>query len=283
MKPVAYRYIDSGIHRAKRVGVGMVGVSLMALTGCVPSQQTQHTTNDLSSGNQSAENALNNPTPQNFPKPIIAEADLSKPATDPKTLPLATVPVKGLLQATRSDDRAQQVATNGGRDPFAGLQPSDLRLPGLSNFPASKTTQRAPVPVLPKQPAMPHPKPIAQRNATAPLSNLPTIPVRTSPIGNAAPMTFSPITPIVSPTDLADQVDITGVVQVGDRIMAIAKAPEETSARYVNSGDRLSGGRVIVREIRVGNTGQPTVVLEQNGHLVVKSIGANRIASVRSF
>jgi hypothetical protein len=71
------------------------------------------------------------------------------------------------------------------------------------------------------------------------------------------------------------------VIQTGGRVMAIVKAPEESTARYVNTGDTLSSGRVIVREIRVGQAGQPTVVLEQNGQRVTKSIGA--IARMTSF
>ncbi len=65
--------------------------------------------------------------------------------------------------------------------------------------------------------------------------------------------------------------------------MAIVQAPGEGSARHVSAGDRLSGGRVVVREIRVSPSGQPTVVLEQNGQTIVKAIGASRMASARSI
>jgi hypothetical protein len=302
MKPVVYR---SGKRLSiQRAGLGLVGLGFVSLTvsltGCVPSQQAQGPTDAIASGNPAAENALKNPTAQDFSKPIIAQVDLSQMGrpngSDSKTPPLATVPVKGLTQATRSEDRAQQATINTKRDPFAALQPKDISLPGLTQFASPKDRKSATVPVLSKQSLKPslkssqpsrmpnaqaqRPQPIRPRTAlpTAPLNNLPTIPVQNNlpPIGNP-----TPIAPQISPTHLADQVEITGVVQVGNRIMAIAKAPEETSARYVNTGDLLSSGRVIVREIRVGTSGQPTVILEQNGQRVVKSIGVSRMASVR--
>jgi hypothetical protein len=311
MKPVVSRSGKRlGIQRAGLGFVGLACVSLtVSLTGCVPSQQAQAPIDGIASGNRDAENALKNPTAQDFSKPIIAQVDLSQmgspKGSDRKTPPLATVPVKGLTQATRSEDRAQQATINTTRDPFAALQPKDISLPGLTQFTSPKDRKSATVPVLSKQSLKPslksaqpsrmpnaqaqRPQPIRPRTAlpTAPLNNLPTIPVQNNlpPIGNPTPIAPPPIdlpiAPPISPTHLADQVEITGVVQVGNRIMAIAKAPEETSARYVNTGDLLSSGRVIVREIRVGTSGQPTVILEQNGQKVVKSIGVSRMASIR--
>ena len=267
----------------QHVRSAVVALTLTALTGCLPTRQAP----SIASGNPTAENALKNPTPQNFPKPIISEVALGNPVTsDAKVPPLATVLVKGLMQTTRPDDRTQQMTPNLGRDPFAALPATELQLPGLTQVGTPKSRQF--VPVLPKPAAIPlrsQQKPMTTvalpqiprlRSIARPTTpnNLPTVPVQ-----NNLPPAPIPSLPVVSPTALADQVEITGVVQIGDRVMAIAKAPEETSARYVNTGDRLSGGRVIVREIRTGES--PVVVLEQNGQKVVKSIGANRVASVR--
>ena len=267
----------------QHVRSAVVALTLTALTGCLPTRQAP----SIASGNPTAEDALKNPTPQDFPKPIISEVALGNPVTsDAKVPPLATVLVKGLMQTTRPDDRTQQMTPNLGRDPFAALPATELQLPGLTQVGTPKSRQF--VPVLPKPAAIPlrsQQKPTTTaalpqiprlRSIARPTTpnNLPTVPVQ-----NNLPSAPIPSLPVVSPTALADQVEITGVVQIGDRVMAIAKAPEETSARYVNTGDRLSGGRVIVREIRTGES--PVVVLEQNGQKVVKSIGANRVASVR--
>lgn len=266
---------------------GALTLALTGLIGCESKQAQQPTTPE-----SAAENALNNPTPQDFSKPIIT-------SNLPKTpsLPLATVPVKGLVQSTRASDRTSQSVPSG-RDPFATVLPEGATLTSLTQFPAPKTGKSL-TPVLKKaaskKAVTPKAKPRAAQpialrpGAPIPLSAIPVIPIN----NNLPPLPAIPGAPIgqpaaspnfaapPSPTALADEVEVTGVIQTGGRVMAIVKAPEESTARYVNSGDTLSSGRVIVREIRVGQAGQPTVVLEQNGQRVTKSIGA--IARMTSF
>jgi hypothetical protein len=67
-------------------------------------------------------------------------------------------------------------------------------------------------------------------------------------------------------------VQVTGVVQVGDTAYAIVDAPNEPSSRYVQVGQRLSNGQVLVRRIEM-NRPEPVVVLEQNGIEVVRAVG----------
>ena len=266
--------------------LGLITLTLVALTGCLPTRQAQAPS--VASSNPAAENALKNPTPQDFSKPIVP--------------PLATVPVKGLMQTTKPDDRTQQMTPNLGRDPFAGSPSAELQLPGLTTLsPQKSSPQKSSGPQKSSRtvsgvykPAKPTSVAIrSQKSATA--SAIPQIPrTRSIPRPTVAPPNNLPVPvqnnfppapillptlPVPSPTALADQVEITGIVQVGERVMAIAKAPEESSARYVAKGDRLSGGRVIVREIRT--SGSPVVILEQNRQTVVKSIGANRLASAQ--
>jgi len=295
--------MKSAAHRSSNPNLGNLGtqpqhvrsavmaLTLVALTGCLPSRQAQAPS--IASGHPAAENALRNPTPQDFPKPIISEVAIGNPVTsDAKIPPLATVPVKGLMQTTRPDDRTQKVMPNLGRDPFAASLATELQPPALTQFGTPKSRQTVPIwsksaatsalrSQKPTVPQIPQLRSIGRPTAS---SNLPTVPVPNTLPPLAAPVPIESL-PVISPTALADQVEITGVVQVGDRVMAIAKAPEETSAHYVNTGDRLSSGRVIVREIRMGRS--PSVVLEQNGQKVVKSIGANRTpnltATTRSF
>lgn len=78
--------------------------------------------------------------------------------------------------------------------------------------------------------------------------------------------------PIPDPA-LARAVEVTGVVLVGSNYQAIVKAPDEPTSRYVTAGQRLSGGRVLVK--RIENQGsEPVVILEEDGVEVVRSIGA---------
>lgn len=78
--------------------------------------------------------------------------------------------------------------------------------------------------------------------------------------------------PIPDPA-LARAVEVSGVVLVGSKYQAIVKAPDEPTSRYVTAGQRLSGGRVLVK--RIENQGsEPVVILEEDGVEVVRSVGA---------
>ena len=72
--------------------------------------------------------------------------------------------------------------------------------------------------------------------------------------------------------NLAENVLITGLVELGDRIQIILQAPEEASSRYVEVGQYISNGRVLVKRIE-SNFSTPVVVLEQAGIEVAKVVG----------
>ena len=77
---------------------------------------------------------------------------------------------------------------------------------------------------------------------------------------------------VISTANLAENVFITGFIELGDRIKLIVQAPEETSARYVEIGQYISNGQVLVKRIEPGFP-TPTVILEQDGVEVTKVIG----------
>ena len=77
---------------------------------------------------------------------------------------------------------------------------------------------------------------------------------------------------VIPTANLADNVLITGLIELGDRIKLIVRAPEETSARYVEIGQYISNGQVLVKRIEPGFP-TPTVILEQDGIEVTKVIG----------
>jgi hypothetical protein len=94
-----------------------------------------------------------------------------------------------------------------------------------------------------------------------------------------APIAPAPLPPI-SATSLADRVEISGVMQVGNKTMVIAKAEYDNSARYLQAGDALAGGQVHIKSIQVSSQGEPTIVLEQNGVEVTKSVsGAGSVSA----
>ena len=82
----------------------------------------------------------------------------------------------------------------------------------------------------------------------------------------------TPEPPEGSLTELAQNVLITGLVNLGDRIKLIVQAPEEATSRYVDVGQYISNGRVLVKRIEF-NSPYPTIILEQSGIEVAKEIG----------
>lgn len=80
----------------------------------------------------------------------------------------------------------------------------------------------------------------------------------------------NPVEP--SPSSLAEAVEVRGVVQLGEQWQAIVKEPQERSSRVVRVGDVLAGGQVRVRKIELNANGTPSVVLEQNGIQVIRTI-----------
>lgn len=82
----------------------------------------------------------------------------------------------------------------------------------------------------------------------------------------------TPEPPQNPPTELAQNVLITGLVNLGDRIKLIVQAPEEATSRYVDVGQYISNGQVLVKRIETSSP-TPTVILEQSGIEVARTIG----------
>ncbi|WP_036481084.1 hypothetical protein [Myxosarcina sp. GI1] len=71
---------------------------------------------------------------------------------------------------------------------------------------------------------------------------------------------------------LAREVVVTGVVKVDGKDKIIVNAPEETSSRYVEVGQYLSNGQILVKDIDFNNP-TPVVILEEFGTEVTKEVG----------
>ena len=80
----------------------------------------------------------------------------------------------------------------------------------------------------------------------------------------------------VEPT-LAQDVVISGMLEADGRTRLIVRAPEESSSRYVEVGQYLSNGQVLVKSINKNNFSSPMIVLEQSGVEVVKTIGRGEL------
>ena len=82
----------------------------------------------------------------------------------------------------------------------------------------------------------------------------------------------APIAEVFEPK-LAQDVVISGLYEAGGRTRLIVQAPEENNSRYVEVGQYLSNGQVLVKSIDHNHFPTPMVTLEQSGVEVIKTIG----------
>jgi hypothetical protein len=82
---------------------------------------------------------------------------------------------------------------------------------------------------------------------------------------------FAPPAP-PEPT-LANEVVISGLYEAKGKIRVIVKAPQEENSRYVEVGQYLSNGQVLVKRIDRNRYSSPKVILEESGVEVAKTIG----------
>ena len=85
-------------------------------------------------------------------------------------------------------------------------------------------------------------------------------------------------TKVPEPT-LAQKVIVSGLYEANDRVKLIVQAPEESTSRYVEVGQYLSNGQVLVKSIDWDHSPIPMVTLEQSGIEVSKEIGETPNAS----
>jgi len=107
-------------------------------------------------------------------------------------------------------------------------------------------------------------------------------PKNSSIANNPGPIKSPPIvekTPEEVPkTDLANDTLVSGVISIGNNIKILLKAPNENNTRYVQVGQYISNGQILVKRVENPNSSTPIVVLEENGQEVYKKVGQAIIA-----
>ncbi|HEY9630739.1 MAG TPA: hypothetical protein V6C84_25870 [Coleofasciculaceae cyanobacterium] len=200
------------------------------------------------------------PGDPSFPNPTV-----SPQSTSPKGI----LP-PDLISSTDPNQRVRQVQSSRA-DPFALLPTAPtVELP---------PPPPSPVAVAPAARAAANPFPTTSRTGTSAASGRSSSGQGSGSSGALAPVpNLVPRTPAVRiappppQPDLARAVQVTGVVQVGETLYAIVNAPNEPTSRYVQVGQRLSNGQILVR--RIDATGaEPKVVFEQFGIEVVRAVG----------
>ncbi len=258
--------------------LGIVGTLAIALVGCAAEETPP-----------AAEAPAPSPVAASpTPNAVTAPA----PGVTPKIMAQQPAAVPGLIPSTNIQERQQQVDTqikgDITKDPFAAIPPV---------LPKTAPKRVAPAP-RPEAPAKNVATPTIPKNQDAPLGfSLPPIPRFRAPIIGAGPSSGGaiPLSPgtaaqgstsggasgapprVVLPpppsSDTAKAVEVTGVVVVGGEPRAIVVAPGDATSRYVSVGQRLSGGKVLVKRIELGDGSEPIVILEENGVEVAKAVG----------
>ncbi len=288
-----------------QVLTSVMGAGTIVLLGACGKSQTkqvaQAPTADAAT-NAPATIALTPPNPNYLPVPGIPILQNSQ---------LPTIPIRGLTPATDPASRANQIPQRSSQvDPFASSGPTFYAIP----FTKPTATKAAVPNKVVKAAAKPQNRIAANRIALNPqprsFSPAPSLSRRTAALPSfpqfRSPQAMQPLVsgrpeviavpqlPAIAPPapriaavpqnvpqaiapvrqSLAEGIAISGVLQTNGKTMVIAKSPNEQSARYVQAGDAI--GSVRVKSIQVSRSGEPTVVLEQNGVEVTKSIGPGR-------
>ncbi len=248
-----------------------IGMLALAITGCPSSNDPQTT----------------NPTPSTAPVVVQPQPAVKPPlvAQNPSS-PTQLAP--GLIQPTNANQRAKQVA-KGNRDPFAALfLPVPAPPIGAGNAPSAPTrspqtggasTRQTPSRNASNRPSRPssvtinNPRTASNQtsssNQTATSNQNRPSPGTTLPNSNLPPaLPPAPLEP-----ELAKNVTVMGVVQIGEQTQAIVQVPSEATSRYVQVGQRLSNGQVLVKRIELNAGAEPIVILEQYGVEVSKAVG----------
>lgn len=297
---------------ASWVIAGALAIGLTSCAGEETATTPSPSATPSASGGSSSPSPSASPTAQSFSQPLVSGKDKAagkgegdKNSKDKKVAAKSLNTIAGLTRSTDPTEQAKKVQAqiDAGKanrtDPFRSLPPivtftapkvpssipdkadgtpiggrnPGSRGQGMGTGNGQEGLKPANMPELPKFPEIsrPSPKPIARRPEQRPFN--PGRPGNPANPGGAPKIPVAP--PIPQPT-LAREVEVTGVVTVGNRTQAIIKAPNEPTSRYVSVGDRVSNGQVLIKRIEQIPGRDPVVVLEENGIEVEVAVGSKK-------
>ncbi|MEM1367374.1 MAG: hypothetical protein AAGG02_05010 [Cyanobacteria bacterium P01_H01_bin.15] len=179
-------------------------------------------------------------------------------------------PIPGLIPSTDANNQRRVIA-KGRQDPFTSLtlRPRSIeRRDETSSLEATSTAPQATT--------------AASRNSASGETNVSTSSSQPSSVtgmpvpiirGGEIPQAAEPVGPPPPSAQTAKEVLITGIVTVSGRPQIILKAPNEITSRYVEPGQSIAGGQVLVKRVESGFNGLPRVILEENGIEVSRAVG----------
>ncbi|BAU66587.1 hypothetical protein STA3757_39920 [Stanieria sp. NIES-3757] len=113
----------------------------------------------------------------------------------------------------------------------------------------------------------------AKETETSPTSSLPqpkTIPSNSNKINSTPTIDSLENQPVGT---IAQNVIVSGLVELGGTTKLIIQEPGEAFSRYVNVGQYIANNKILVKRILLDNRSTPEVVLVENGIEITKAIG----------
>ena len=221
--------------------IGISGVALLSV-GCTREQVSGSTPVEQSE----------QPSAQGETIPLATPA--AQVAPSPRVSPpIQPLPVPSLIPPTAPQERLPHI-TVGRAEPFSAI--------------ATAPTVRSTAPAIPPAPS-PAPAPSV---ATNPIIPEPTLvsPPRLAP----SPVAINQIPAVPVPSAAAPpEIEVSGIVQIGNEISAIVRVPGESTSRSVREGESLAGG-IVVQRIEIGENQEPMVILERNGVQIARPVGS---------
>jgi len=209
------------------------------------------------------------------PKPTVNK--VSSVPIPTKPIPAASV-TKGL---TLSTEPTKISIPKGRVDPFGAIavepikqtQPQSAIKQTQPATPQAKTQQPSPQQQA-QQPKtqQPSPQQQAQQPKTQDKKNISYV---SKPVSSAIKPTATQnlsLPPAPPSVEIAQAVQVKGVVELGGKVSAIVKESEQSDSRSVSAGDYVAKGKVLVKRIEFNGNREPVVILEQNGVEVIKQV-----------
>ncbi|MGG6295817.1 hypothetical protein ACQ4M4_15620 [Leptolyngbya sp. AN02str] len=242
---------------ANRIWLGLMIIGVSGLLVSCGGRSAQAPSQAESSQSEAAGTTV--PTASSTMRPIAPPDSATLRSTSAVT---GNLPDE-LLRSRGAGGQSASIAS-GRTDPFVSVADQAVVIPS----PSIPTRQEE---VLPK-PAVAPVAPPAPVVSTVPLLAPPPPPLSAF---QPAPTANVPAVPMVAPLPImAERIQISGFIQVGDRLSLIAEVPGEANSRTATVGDYLAGGQVLVK--RIDSSGpEPVVVLEENGREIIRTIGSS--------
>ena len=274
----------------------IISLAMVALSGCTFPIGQEEEPEEIAT-NQEQDFTKPTFSPKSEPEPPIQTLI---PSTDPKERtenldkgrndPFAVIPIEPIITIERIPTVKKEVKQTppAPKPPTAPPQKSPTQPPQKSPTAPPQKSPTQPPQKSPTQPPQKPPTPPPQkppipqvnrnnrnestntRTVTKPETSpkeAPSTPQQEPKVQPKPPLPPKPPQPV-----LAKGITVTGLIQVGEVTKIIVKAPEEKYSRYVEAGQYLSNGQVLVKRIETKGK-NPIVVLEQLGMEVIKQVG----------